>query len=387
MRTLIKNCFVYDNQARELRELDMLCEDGRIARIAERGAIVDADAQVVDAGGLALVPGFVDVHTHGRSGYDFVSCDADALHVMARDYAKHGVTTVMPTLASAPYEKMLESAKNAGNFIPAPNEASFCGVHIEGRYLNPKKKGAHAEELLAPLDANELDTPVLKELSALHISAAYELDGDGSFAAKATEIGATLGLGHTNATYAEARRAEESGVTAYTHLYNAMPALHHREGGAVCVALTGDAYAELICDGIHIAPEMIRLAHRCKGVERLALISDSMEATGCSDGEYFIAGNPVTVKNGKALTHEGALAGSTLTLDEALENLASFCNIPLAEAIICATESPAREVGIFDVCGSLEVGKRADVLFVDRGEMLHGRLEIKKIMLRGRFID
>ncbi len=383
MRLLIKNALVYRNESRDFRPLDLLCEDGVIVSLEARGMLDAAADTVFDADGMALVPGFIDVHTHGRSGYDFVSCDGDALHVMARDYAKCGVTTVMPTLASAPYDEMLEATKRAGEFCPAEDEATFCGVHLEGRYLNSKKKGAHAEELLAPLNANELDTPIFKQLPALHISAAYELDADASFMRMAKSIGATMGLGHTNATFAEAKRAESEGVSAYTHLYNAMPTLHHREGGAICAALTGEAYAELICDGIHIAPEMVALAYKCKG-DRLVLISDSMEATGAADGEYSIAGNPVTVKDGKALTHDGALAGSTLTLDVAVQNLMDFCSVPLGDAIICATEAPAKEVGIFDSCGSVDVGKRADLLFIALDEH---RLDIKKIMLRGNFIN
>ena len=381
---LIKNALVYRNESHDFHATDILCDGEKIIKMTRRGEMSFDGIDVFDANDMAIIPGFVDVHTHGRSGYDFVSCGADALHTMARDYASHGVTTVMPTLASAPYDVMLGAAKNIGDFSPNADEANFCGVHIEGRYLNPKKKGAHAEELLAPLCADELEDPVWKSLNALHISAAFELDVDGSFANAAKEMGATMSLGHTNATYAEAKRAEECGVTAYTHLFNAMPALHHREGGAVCACLTGDAFAELICDGIHIAPEMVRLAYQCKRAEKLALISDSMEATGSADGEYSIAGNPVTVKNGKALTHDGALAGSTLTLDEAVQNLMDFCKIPLSEAVICATEAPAREVGIFDECGSIDIGKRADMIFVDVDE---NKLKIRKIMLRGSFIN
>jgi N-acetylglucosamine-6-phosphate deacetylase len=258
-------------------------------------------------------------------------------------------------------------------------------VHLEGRYLNVKKRGAHAENMLAPLTADELLRFAMKK--ALHISAAFELDIDGSFSRAALGIGATLGLGHTLATYAEAKKAEENGVTSYTHLFNAMPPLHHRDGGAVAACLLGNGYAELICDGIHIAPEMIALAYKCKGAEGISLISDSMEATGCADGEYSIAGNPVTVKDGKALTHDGALAGSTLTLDEAVQNLVDFCSIPLTDAILCATETPAKQMGIFDFCGSIDVGKKADILFCDAQDVEKNIFKIKKIMLRGNFIN
>ncbi len=380
---MIINALVYRNETRSLEKLDVLCKDGKIAELGELGTL-KCDGEIIDAEGYTLYPGLVDIHTHGRAGYDFTEAPAEALPHMARSYAEHGVTTVMPTLASAPYERMLASAKLLNDFKPADGEATFCGVHFEGRYLNAKKKGAHAEHLLAPLNADELDNEILKSLKAFHISAAYELDSDGSFTRTALEMGATLGLGHTNATYAEAKTAERSGITAYTHLFNAMPALHHRDGGAVAACLEGDSFAELICDGIHISPEMVRLAYRNKGAERLSLISDSMEATGSPDGEYAIAGNKVIVKNGKALTLEGALAGSTLTLDGAVQNLMDFCGIPLTDAIICATEAPAREVGIFDKYGSIDAGKSADILFVPSGAK---NFKIDKIMLRGSLIN
>lgn len=376
---LIKNGLIYRNSDRSLRPMDVICGNGYIADIGERGSLDEEYAEVIDAEGAFLLPGLIDIHTHGRDGYDFNCLDAD-LSAMAKGYARCGVTTVMPTLASAPLKDMAEAARTINGYQPGDGEASFCGVHIEGRYLNAAKRGAHAENMLSALEVGELDR--FSGISPLHISAAYELDRDGSFAEMALSMGATLALAHTAATYDEARTAEERGVSAYTHLFNAMPPLHHRDGGPVAACLTGQAYGELICDGIHISPEVVRLAYRCKG-ERLTLISDSMEATGCCDGEYFIGGNPVTVKGGKALTHEGALAGSTLTLDEAVRNLMSFCGIPLTDAIICATEAPAREVGIFGLCGSLDVGKRADILFAAPDT---DRFEIKKIMLRGNMI-
>ncbi len=386
MKTLIKNGLVFDGCDGEIHPLDLLCDHGIIIKKGARGSIVERDAKVMDADGFVLLPGLIDVHTHGRAGYDFVSLPEDAaLHTIAADYARHGVTTVMPTLASAPLENMLEATGNIGAFEPNAGEATFCGVHIEGRYLNPEKKGAHALELLAPLDPKELDDSRLQTLDALHISAAFELDVNGEFAHKALGMGATLGLGHTAATYDEAIAAEKMGVTSYTHLFNAMPPLHHRESGAACACLTGNGYAEIICDGIHICPPMIKLAYNAKGKKRICLISDSMEATGCADGEYSIAGNPVTVKNGKALTHEGALAGSTLSLDEAVRNLCDFCGIEIKDAIVCATEAPAREVNIFDTCGSLDVGKRADMLWLTEESYKKNNFKIEKICLAADF--
>ena len=363
MRTLITNGLVYRNESRSFAPMDILIEDGNISEVAAQGSLSVADAKIIDVGGKRIAPGLVDVHTHGIGGYDFLFAKADALQRMAEIYRSHGVTCVMPTLASAPFEDMIEAARRIKN---SEND-SFCGVHIEGRYLNPKKRGAHAEELLSAPSALELCELERLCLPALHISAAFELDTDKSFAKKAIEMGATLGLAHTNATYKEALVCESVGVSAYTHLYNAMPPMHHRDGGPIVACLLGDAYAELICDGIHISAEVVDLTYSIKR-DKLVLISDSMEATCCADGEYFIAGNPVTVKDSIARTCDGALAGSTLTLDQAVKNLMSFCNIPLEDAIVCATEAPAKEIGIFDRCGSIDIAKRADMLVLAEGD-------------------
>ena len=377
MRTLIKNGLVYNNKLRSFLPLDMLIDGERIVSISLYGELDGSDASVIDAYGQRLTAGFVDVHTHGIAGTDFLSADSASLAKMSRAYLSHGVTTVMPTLASAPFDVMVGAARQISEFESENNGAHFCGVHVEGRYLNPEKRGAHAKELLFAPDADELERFASVGLENLHISAALELDADKSFINKALELGATLALGHTNASFAQANELEALGVTAYTHLYNAMPPLHHREGGAVAACLLGNAFAELICDGIHVSPEVVALTYGIKR-DKLTLISDSMEATDCPDGEYSIAGNAVNVRNGVARTLDGALAGSTLTLDRALENLMKFCDIPLEEAIISVTEAPAREIGIFDDRGSISIGKRADILFVDRNSF-----KINSVMLSG----
>ncbi len=377
---LIKNANVFVTDQRCFEKRDFRIENGIVT---ETGILDNNNDEIFDAQGLWILPGLIDVHTHGRSGHDFLGSDENALHLMARAYAECGVTTVMPTLASAPLEEMLDAIDRINRFESAKGEASFCGVHIEGRYLNLRKRGAHAPEMLAPLDANELEAQVFRMCRSLHISAAYELDADGSFAQKARELGATLGLAHTTATYKEALEAEKNGVTSYTHLFNAMLPLDHKgDGGAVCAALVGDKYAELICDGIHVCPEMIRLAYSMLGRDRLVLISDSMQATGCDDGDYAIAGTPVKVKDGIARTQSGALAGSMLTLDAAIRNLMRFCDVPVEDAILCATKNPAKQMGIYDVCGSVDVGKRADILILDNLRDFN----ITKIMVNGRFI-
>ena len=377
---LIKNGLVFNSETGRFDSKNIVIENGVITQL---GAITKYDGEILDARRARIIPGLVDVHTHGRAGFDFLSCSDKDLCTMASSYAKRGVTCVMPTLASASLEDMLLAVDKINKFEASDDGAAFCGVHIEGRYLNPQKAGAHKREYLSELRASELEADVLRECRALHITAALELDADGSFLEKALEIGATVALGHTNASYASAKLAEERGATAYTHLFNTMPPLHHRDGGAVCAAFDGSAFAELICDGIHISPEMLSLAYRLLTSRRTVLISDSMEGAGCPDGEYSIAGNTVIMKDGRALTTEGALAGSTLDLFAAMSNLCKLCGVPLSEAVLCATANPCREVGVYDKYGSIDVGKSADMIILEIGS----EPRIDKVILRGKLID
>ena len=365
---LIRHARVYNSAARRFCEGSVLISEGRIAALSTGEELTPpAGAEILDAEGRIVIPGLVDVHTHGRAGGDFGTADTALMTAMARSYLDSGVTTVLPTLASAPLGELERSITciNALRREAAVSEGALpyvAGTHLEGRYLNVKRRGAHAAELLTPLDPDELESLLSRVEGARHVSAALELDSDHAFLRRALSLGATLSMGHTDADFDTANALIASGVTALTHTFNAMPPLHHRDGGVVAAGLTSDtALCEMICDGFHIAPHMVRLAYRLAG-ERLVLITDSMEATGCPDGEYSIAGNPVTVKDGKARTHDGAIAGSTLSMWDAVRNLSAFAGISLEEAIYAATMAPAREIGLEEEIGSIEVGKRADLL-------------------------
>ncbi len=322
-----------------------------------------AAPETVDAGGALLCPGLFDVHTHGRLGGDFCTATEEKLREMAADYARHGVTALLPTLAS----DTPENWKNALTRLAESGCESFLGVHLEGRWLSPGKRGAHALSLLAPPSAGELaELAAASPLPIRKVTFAPELDGDGRFLAACRAIGAHASVGHTDADYATAADAVRRGADSFTHLFNAMPPLHHRAGGAVAAALTTGAYAELICDGLHIAPEVVRLVARVKGAEGLILISDSMEGTGCPDGEYTIAGEPAILKNGEARTPAGVLAGSTLNLLQGVQKLASFCGIPFGKALISATLTPARSLGLENELGTLEPSTRAAFFLLSR---------------------
>lgn len=388
MAVLFRHAQVFSAEDRDFFEGDVLVSQGKIGAVTAHGQNPENDhrtcpsTEIINAEGCYLLPGLVDVHTHGRAGGDFTTADETTLCRMAESYLASGVTTVLPTLASAPLEELCAAIDRIEAFRLSGERAGcarFAGIHLEGRYLNPAKRGAHAPHLLASLNAEEACRLLSLCGGVKHISAALELEGGDEFIARMRAMGATVGLGHTNATYAEAQRALEQGVVSMTHLFNAMPPLHHRDGGAVCAGLLEPrVYGELICDGFHIAPEMVKLAYRLKG-DHLTLITDSMEATGCADGDYTIAGMPVVVKDGKARTVDGAIAGSTLSLWDGVKNLCAFADAPLGEAVYAATMAPALQTGMAHEVGSIAVGKRADLLLVN------GELAITRVMCGGSF--
>lgn len=377
MNLLLQNVNVYHSGTMRFVPGAVYVEDGVIVGVYSEGdrPAVAVDTEVVDGQGMYLAPGLVDMHTHGIAGGDFITASDDKLTEMARAYLRGGVTSVMPTLASAPLDVMREAIQRISNAMDGTDFGIFRGVHVEGRYLSPAKRGAHAPHLLASLDPDELETLISGIRGAVHVSAAFELDEDGEFAQRALSRGATLGLAHTTATYAQAKSAVARGVSSFTHLFNAMPPLHHRDGGAVCAAFDSDAFAELIADGVHVSPEMVALAYRNKK-DKLVLITDSMEATDCADGEYSIAGMPVTVRDGKAVTHDGAIAGSTLHLLDGVKNLAAFAGIEFAQALYHATAAPAGALGL-DTLGEIAPGKRADMILLD------GAYDVKGVFVGG----
>ena len=379
MKTLYTNANIYDSDVREFIEGELCVEDGYISYIA--GGLFASDhegVEVVDLGGAYLVPGLVDVHSHGRAHGDFTSADDKRLAQMLESYVHSGVTSVMATLATAPMDELMAAIDRIGD-CDTRYSSALIGIHLEGRYLNPKFKGAHAEWLLAKPDAGEIAELVAKMSRAglVHVSAALELDEGGEFLRALLERGATVGLAHTGANFDEAEKAFASGAVSLTHTFNAMTPIHHRDGGVITAAVNNDeVYCELIADGFHVAPQVVKLLYNMKG-DRTVLITDSMEATGCPDGEYSIAGLPVTVKDGKARTHEGAIAGSTLSLIDGVKNFCEFAGVRFEDALYCATASPAIMVGAYESVGSLDVGKRANMLVLD------GDYNVEQVILDG----
>ncbi len=370
MKTLFRNGYVFDTDRKCFVKADVMIKDSEIISVSSFVCPAFDDVKTVDCKDRFIIPGLVDVHTHGRQGIDFNDITDGNASVLRESYARTGTTTVMATLASVPLDGLKRTAEVINrNRSVAPGLATIAGIHLEGRYLNPLKRGAHNPEYLAPLNDPEAKELLEQMLPLpLHVSAALELD-DGSFTELVKGLGGTLSVAHTNATYDEAVTAVRRGAISFTHTFNTMPPLHHREPGAAGASLMCDeAYSEIICDGLHVHPAMVRMLERLKPRDKVVLITDSMEAAGMSDGEYSIAGLPVTVKDGKAVNHEGALAGSTLDLMTALRNFMDFCSLTLEESLPAATSNPAEMVGLQNVCGRIKTGMRADLIILNDKE-------------------
>ena len=360
---------VYDTDSHAFLPRCVVVRGDRILDVCEDISAY-ADAERIDCTGLYIIPGLVDVHTHGRFGLDFTNAmdNREKLDSVMQSYARTGTTSVMVTLASAPMDSWIATAAYLADYARGEHAgANIPGIHLEGNFVSHIRRGAHATEFLCPPSAEVLNTIADRcEGLCLHSSIAPELEGSAEYIREALRRGVTISVAHSDADYEQAIAAIDSGAVAFTHTFNAMSPLHHRNPGCVGAALLHDkAYAELICDGFHSHPAMAKLLARMKPADRLVLITDSMEAAGLSDGEYSIAGIPVFVKNGQAVNSEGHIAGSTITLFGGLTNFMRFTGKTLEEALPCATENPARMVGAFKQIGSVSAGKRADFLLIE----------------------
>jgi N-acetylglucosamine-6-phosphate deacetylase len=355
----------------------VVIEDGRIASISTRAADeVPGEAQVLDFPGATLAPALFDVHIHGAKGHDVMEATPAALDAMGSFLASRGTGSYLATTMTAPLNAILWSLSGLAKLLERPavaGRARPIGIHLEGPFLSHSKRGAQpAEHLLAP-DIATFDR--FFEAAEGHIrlmTLAPELPGAVELAAHATARGVRVSLGHSNATAAEARAAIAAGAASATHTFNAMRPLDHREPGILGTVLTCDTlFAEMICDGIHTAREIVKLWWRAKGPERAILMTDAMSAAGMPDGEYQLGGLAVQVANGKAMVGD-VLAGSVLTLDRALANFVEFTGAPLEQALRLATVNPAAMTGLSDQAGSVAVGQPASLVAVDRAGKLVG---------------
>ena len=341
-------------------------------RLVDKAEYQD-DEKVIDAEGLLVLPGLVDIHSHGAAGEDFSDGNPEGLKKILQYEKRCGITSYCPTSMTFPKERLRQifaSIKGA----QTEDGATVVGINMEGPFLDPAKKGAHVEKWIAAPDAafvRELnqDADGLVRLVTL----APNMDGAEEFIKEMHEE-VCISLGHTAADYDCASRAMKLGAHHVTHLYNAMQPFGHRAPGLIGAAMDDpECMVELICDGYHIHPSAIRAAFRMFGPERVILISDSMRATGMENGTYELGGQEVTVKDRKAVLKDGTLAGSATNLYGCMCKAIEF-GIPLEQAIMAATANPARSIGIFDRVGSIRIGKQADLLLVSEN------LELKRVI-------
>lgn len=359
---IIKNANIYTEDHRFIKGTVAL-ENGRFVSNAE---VDETHSRSVDAEGLYMIPGLVDIHFHGCMGADMCDGTEQALDVITAYEASIGVTSICPATMTIPKDELLAVMKNAGEY-EYHGGSHLVGINMEGPFISPSKKGAQAAENIMHCDY-EYFSRLQKAANGLIklVDIAPEEPGAMEFIDRAKgEV--VISLAHTASDYDIARKAIEHGASHATHLYNAMPPLNHRNPGVIGAVRDAEkCHAELICDGVHIHPSVIRATFAMVGAERMILISDSMRATGLEDGEYTLGGQPVTVRGNLATLHDGTIAGSATNLMDCMRFVVQEAGIPLETAVMCATENPAKEIGIFHETGSITVGKKADFVLLDK---------------------
>ncbi|PKV86447.1 N-acetylglucosamine-6-phosphate deacetylase [Streptomyces sp. TLI_146] len=356
-------------------------ENGRV--IVEGGKIAGSApeaAERVDLTGHWVVPGFVDMHVHGGGGASFTNGTVDDVLKGVHTHRLHGTTTMVASTVTGEMDFL---AQRAGLLSELVEQGDLAGIHFEGPFISPCRKGAHSEDLLRHPDPAE----VRKLMDAARGTAkmftlATELPGGLDSVRLLAEHGVIAAIGHTDATYEQTVEAIDAGATVATHLYNAMPALGHRAPGPIAALLEDERITvELINDGTHLHPASLELAFHHKGADRVAFITDAMDAAGFGDGLYHLGPLEVEVKEGVArLVEGGSIAGSTLTLDRALRRAVTVDGLPVEDAVRALSANPARLLGVYDKVGSLEPGKDADLVVLDEAFALKG------VMRRGEWI-
>ena len=358
----------------------VVIEEGRIVEVSSR-AQRDLPAQVLDLGDAVLVPGFLDLHIHGGAGCDVM--DEGGVPVVSRFLARHGVTSYLPTTVTAPIEKTLSALDRIATCIEKGDEtgARPLGIHLEGPFLSHRRRGVHPEKDLLKPSVEMFDR--FWEAARGHIrmmTIAPELDGAIEVIAGAASRGVLMSLGHSDASMEASRSGIEAGARHVTHTFNAMRPLDHRAPGILGVALTDARLsADIIADGLHTAPSIVGLFLRAKGQDASVLITDGLSPTGMPDGHYHLGSLEVEVKDGLCVSN-GTIAGSVLTLDQAVRNVMKFAGWNLQDSVALASLNPARAAGLSDV-GILKLGARADFAVLTP----HG--EVRKTIIGGTFAE
>lgn len=373
---LIKNVQVY-TEDKKFETGEIVIEDG----VFTSGE--SSDGEVLDGEGCYAIPGLIDIHFHGCKGYDFCDGSKEGIEEIAKYEASVGVTAIAPATMTLPLDTLDEILGMAADYKKENHEgADLIGINMEGPFISKVKKGAQDERHIIPCDA-ETFRRFQKAADGLvkYIGVAPEEDGAMEFIEEVKDE-ITVSLAHTNADYETAKMAYDKGASHAVHLYNAMPAFSHRAPGVIgAVADSGHVMAELICDGVHIHPAVVRTTFKMLGGDRIIFISDSMRATGMPDGLYTLGGLEVNVKGNKAtLVSDGALAGSATNLLDCMKVAVKEMGIPLETAVACATMNPAKSLGEYDRYGSIAPGKKGNVVLLDK------ELNLKAVIKDGKVL-
>lgn len=331
---------------------------------------VDDQSDIIDLHGQTVIPGMIDIHIHGTSGADVMDGEIAALETIVQALPQEGTTSFLATTMTQSDDNISKALKNAADFIQnyqKSGQSEVLGVHLEGPFVNPSMAGAQPVEfIIKPEIAVFEKWQQLAEGTIKLVTMAPEQQGGLELVQFLKQQGVVVSIGHSDAKFADVKKAISAGATQVTHLYNQMKGLHHREPGVVGAALLLDElYAELIVDGIHVCPEMIQLAYRNKKSEKLILITDSMRAKCLKNGNYDLGGQLVIVKDGTAVLQNGTLAGSVLKLKDAMKNMLHYCDCTLEDIIKMTSINPAKQLHISHRKGSIAVGKDADLVVLN----------------------
>jgi N-acetylglucosamine-6-phosphate deacetylase len=344
----------------------IVVDAGRIVDVQPRSSIeMPAGARKLDFPDLILAPGFIDIHIHGGAGHDVMEGDESALARIETQLAQHGVTAYLPTTVTAPEGRTLQALDRLGkaaNRIESRSRACPVGIHLEGPFISHVKRGVHPPENLVQPSPRKFERFWQASQGTIRMmTIAPELPGAAETIRHARALGVHSSLGHSNATYPEAKAGIAAGADHATHTFNAMRPLDHRDPGILGAVLEDDTVsADIIADGIHVDPSMVRLFLRAKGADKAVLISDAISATGMPDGTYMLGDFEVQVREGRCESG-GKLAGSVLTLDRAVRNVMNFASWPLERVVKLVSLNPARLLGIAGERGTVAPGCRADL--------------------------
>ena len=383
---VIDNVLVY-TENKEFVKGGIVLENDTIKSVYKDGEKPQVDNdKVIDGNGAFAIPGLIDLHFHGCKGDDFCDASKEAIEHIAKYECSVGVTSIAPatmTLPVAELENVLKTAAEYNETLHGSDCADLIGVNMEGPFISKVKKGAQDERNIIPCNEQVLEK-FLKASNGLvkFIGIAPEESDNSIEFIKNVKDKVNVSLAHTNSDYDTAMKAFAAGANHAVHLYNAMPPFTHRASGVVgAVSDSENVMAEIICDGIHIHPSVVRATFKMMGADRMILISDSMRATGMPDGTYTLGGLDVNVVGKRAtLVSDGAIAGSVTNLMDCMRTVVKDMNIPLETAVGCATINPAKSLGVYDKYGSISVGKKANVV------LLGSELELKMVVKDGEIV-